>query len=312
MKKKHMLIIYFIITILFCLLGTKVFFSVTNLELYRNPDEFYKNACIYFTDNNIEDNQEFQYDGNYFQMNTMQCNYIAENYNKTGSFFLFFDRIITSPVFLFLFPMFVPVFVLIPIVFNFTREFEAGYIIYFLQRKSYKKYVTHLFKDSYKYFFPVFIILLYIIVLALILSHGNFDPRMDIYRSILGNDYLIFYNNFGNYIVYFIIILLNIFMYINIGLIAISHSKNFYIVLIESFLITFIFNCFTFVFVGVFLQNVFGIVAESVNVFEIYTWSNITNPSLFLIVNLVYYLISLIFVYFSYKNKEKIIMLCEV
>ena len=41
MKKKHMLIIYFIIIILFCLLGTKRFFSETNLELYRNPDEFY-------------------------------------------------------------------------------------------------------------------------------------------------------------------------------------------------------------------------------------------------------------------------------
>ena len=71
-------------------------------------------------------------------------------------------------------------------------------------------------------------------------------------------------------------------------------------------------TCEFFVFVGVFLQNVFGINAESVNVFEIYTWINITNPSLFLIVNLVYYLISLIFVYLSYKNKEKIIMLCEV
>ena len=69
--------------------------------------------------------------------------------------------------------------------------------------------------------------------------------------------------------------------------------------------------CFTFIVIGVFVDKCFGIISEQINLFEIFTWHGITNPILFLIVNTIYYIISLVIVLLMYKNKEKIIMKCE-
>ena len=312
MKTKYMLIIYFICIMLFCLIGIRIFNFSDNLEVYKSPSVAYKEGCEYYLLNDIESNKEFIYNDRNYQLNDEMCYYIIDNYNKVGSFFLYYDKIISSSIFSFLFPMFVPVFVLIPVIYVLSKEFDSSYILYFLQRKSYKKYILHLFKESYKYFFPIFLILFFVILCALKLSNGVFDPRMDIYRSFTGEHSLLFFDNITNCIIYFVIILFNVLTFINFGLISISHNKNFYIALIESFLISFLFNCFIFIFVGLTLQTKFGIIAESINVFEIFRWHNITNPKLFLVINIIYYLVSLFFVYLSYRKKERIIKLCEV
>lgn len=311
MKKKTMLWLYYTVIMLICLISTLIHNTTFSLVDYNEPAYEYKEACEFYQKTSIEENKEFIYNETHYQFDDESCEYIIKNYDKTGSFYLYYDQIIESGFFSFLFPLFVPVLVLIPILFNLSKEFQSEYIKYFLQRNTYKKYIMHLFKESYKYFFPIFIILIYIIIYALILSNGNFDPRMDMYlnRPVAGN--LDFYYNPSNVVIYFMVILLNVLLYINLGLISLSHNKNFFIALIESFLLVFIYIAFTFIVIGINVQIWFGILSENINVGEIYTWHGIREPITILLFTIGYYLTSLFLVYISYKNKEKIVMLCE-
>lgn len=241
-----------------------------------------------------------------------ECKYIIDSNNKPASFFLVFDRTLTSGIIRFIIPFFVPLILLYPVIYRLSLEFEDDFIKSFLQRKSYKSYILHLFKVSYKYRFLILVILMFIIFGSMIISKFNFNPLLDIYLKYIGDVSMLFYSNSFNYIIYFVIIILNLLLYINIALIVLRYNnKNFLISYAESFLVIYLWWCFTFIIVGKFLKKYMNILSEHVNILEIYTWHGITNPYPFLIINIIYYLVSLFLVLLVYKNKEKFIIKCE-
>lgn len=307
MKTNVFIIIYFLLIALICLIGLDFFQSNNQFEKYKVPSH-YKEVCEYYFDNSIEENAKFQYKKMTYSFNDEQCNYIVNNYDKTGSFFLFYNKIITNSFFNWIFHLFAPMIVILPVIFELSKEFKAGYIAQFLQRKTYKEYIFHLFKTSYKWFYSIFLILLFIACCALWQCEGNFDPMMDIYNNHLGTECLFFLGNFVNCIIYFLVILFNILMYINICIILILYLKSFFATFFVSGITIYIFNFITYGFA----EFITGVPGESISMFSIYTWTNVVNPWVYLLFAFMYYLITLFVLYLNYKNKEKVIGLHEV
>lgn len=307
MNSKVFNFIYFLLIALICLIGLDFFQSNNQFDKYKVPSH-YKEVCEYYFDNSIEENIEFQYKKITYSFNNEQCDYIISNYDRTGSFYLFYYKIITNSFFNWIFPLFVPVIIIIPVLFHLSKEFKSGYMLHFLQRKTYKEYILYLFKTAYKWFYPIFLILIFIICCSLWQCNGNFDPLIDIYNGYLGSECMFFVNNFVNFFIYFLVILFNIFMYINICLVFLLYFKDFFASCFVSCITIYIFNFITYGFA----ELITGVPGESISMFSIYTWNGVISPLLYLLFAFIYYLITLFFVYLSYRNKEKVIGLYEV
>lgn len=307
MKKN--LLKYYILLSLLILFGLHIYFDYTNFSVYSDYSSVIDSCDEYL---NFDDYQREKFDNQFPNLYTInQCEYIVKKEGKPLSFFFVYSNLLSSTVFQFIFPFFVPLFILFPLIYKLSLEFNSNYIKYYLLRNSYKNYIKNLFMKSYKYACIVISIIILFVILSFVKSNFNFDSTMDYYLSYIGDDYFIF-NNKWNYLIYFLIIILNLFTYINISLFVLrGKNRNFLICLTESFLIIYLWWCFTFVIVGNLFQKFFGIASERINLLEIYTWHEIDNGKLFLIVNIVYYLITLFIVLLSYKNKEKFIMRCE-
>lgn len=200
-----------------------------------------------------------------------------------------------------------PFFVIIPGTYAIFEIVKTGYIKYIVNtRKKYKDYIKHLIKNCYKYS-----IITPIMFLLLILGSGIIT---DFNISLSNSDYNIFYSTFNNSYLYIIFISINLLLaniyYINVGLLTMLKTKNF--------LLNSIFSYLVIIIVAILLQTVFGyslamITGNSIfaNIFNFYgIWiasadmGNALYTTLFLSILVI---ITSIFVYFNYKNEEKVI-----
>lgn len=305
-KKNYVIGIYYIIIGLIFISSILPFFS-SNLNFYSGNMDAEKETCIKYKNANLEEKKEIEKD---ITFDNEICTALINEY-KPGSFYLYYNYLLRNGVSSFVFPFFIPLMVIFPIVYKLSEEFRSKYIKNYLQRNEYNEYIKSIIKRSYKYILIVPILLLSFAVVASICSKLNFDPRYDIAFSRLSTEIGTYYNKPFFYISYVLIILFNMGIYINIGLIILRKNKNFFVALIESFVAIYVFLCFTFITIGLGIQSIFNIPAESINLLEIYTWSNISNIGLYLLVNIVYFVVSFILVIIVYKNKEKFIKECE-
>ena len=305
-KKNYVIGIYYIIIGLIFISSILPFFS-SNLNFYSGNMDAEKETCIKYKNANLEEKKELEKD---ITFDNEICTALINEY-KPGSFYLYYNYLLRNGVSSFVFPFFIPLMVIFPIVYKLSEEFRSKYIKNYLQRNEYNEYIKSIIKRSYKYILIVPILLLSFAVVASICSKLNFDPRYDIAFSRLSSEIGTYYNKPFFYISYILIILFNMGIYINIGLIILRKNKNFFVALIESFVAIYVFLCFTFIIIGIGIQKIFNISAESINLLEIYTWSNISNIGLYLLVNIVYFVVSFILVIIVYKNKEKFIKECE-
>lgn len=305
-KKNYVIGLYYIIIVLIFISGILPFFS-SNLNFYSGNMDAEKETCIKYKNANLEEKKEIEKD---ITFDNEICTALINEY-KPGSFYLYYNYLLRNGVSSFIFPFFIPLMVIFPIVYKLSEEFRSKYIKNYLQRNEYNEYIKSIIKRSYKYILIVPILLLSFAVVASICSKLNFDPRYDIAFSRLSSEIGTYYNKPFFYISYILIILFNMGIYINIGLIILRKNKNFFVALIESFVAIYVFLCFTFIIIGIGIQKIFNISAESINLLEIYTWSNISNIGLYLLVNIVYFVVSFILVIIVYKNKEKFIKECE-
>lgn len=305
-KKNYVIGIYYIIIGLIFISSILPFFS-SNLNFYSGNMDAEKETCIKYKNANLEEKKEIEKD---ITFDNEICTALINEY-KPGSFYLYYNYLLRNGVSSFVFPFFIPLMVIFPIVYKLSEEFRSKYIKNYLQRNEYNEYIKSIIKRSYKYILIVPILLLSFAVVASICSKLNFDPRYDIAFSRLSSEIGTYYNKPFFYISYILIILFNMGIYINIGLIILRKNKNFFVALIESFVAIYVFLCFTFIIIGIGIQKIFNIPAESINLLEIYTWSNISNIGLYLLVNIVYFVVSFILVIIVYKNKEKFIKECE-
>ncbi len=209
-----------------------------------------------------------------------------------------------SEVFIKIFPLLIPIILLYPVIYNLNEKTKKDYKTKYLKKNNYKQYIANLFNSSYKYIFIVLLMLFIIILYSAIKSNFNFNPKFDIAMSTIGEEALLFYNNPINYLVYIIIIVLNLLSYINIAIIVQKDNKRKPPVqYIESVLIVFLWWILSFVILGNLSDIIFNITSESINLLEIYTWHGITNSGIYLLVNLLFYIITLIITLLIYEKE---------
>jgi len=199
-----------------------------------------------------------------------------------------------------------------------TRIFKDKVALYMLERENYSKFLKKLFCKSYRYiwFYP----LLAIIMFLFSLYKASLDPTRPLYA---------FGEHFGSFIInhpyiFMILFIINTIIFssicLNIALVIVRRQHNYFLALIEIILvilaiqlflelvvIKFIFNNLLYEFEKV---NLLGHFFNFLNMPDFYIGIN-SNVVMFFLVNLIYLLISFVCVYFSYRNKEKLVIDCE-
>ena len=223
-KKNYIIKLYYIIIVLIFISSILPFFS-SNLNFYSENMDKEKEICIRYNNATLEEKKEIEKD---ITFSNEICDALINEY-KPKSFYLYYNYLLKNGVASFIFPYFIPLLVIFPIVYKLSEEFRSKYIKNYLQRKDYKEYIKSIIKRSYKYILIIPILLLSFAVVAAICSKFNFDPRYDIAFSRLSSEIGTYYNKPFFYISYILIILFNMGIYINIGLIILRKNKNFFV-----------------------------------------------------------------------------------
>lgn len=189
-------------------------------------------------------------------------------------------------------PLYVPIILIVLSLYSINRILKSKYLYYYTQRKKYEKFLKSMILSAYKYVLavPFMIILLYLLSFT-ISNHGPNPLCLAMWTSKFS---LIHYETPGFLILYTIHIMLRWLVIINIGLIVQSRNHKMIFTLIESIIIYFIIDIISENFPICFWTMGF----YTVNDYSIY---------IYVIISLVYFIISFIGVLFAYKNKEKML-----
>lgn len=201
----------------------------------------------------------------------------------------------------------IPFLVITSSLYNISKKFKNQDIKNHLTRESYNKYIKEIFLDSYKsvFIWPMITILLF--MFSYIISNGSFeiiDTNSSFSYEILSKPVVFMLSNLLNTI-------FMSFFWTNIALLIVPDTRNYIVSVLESIMIYF----------GIALTNTFFVilliskilnkdVEKYLDFFDVYTYYN-RELIPFNILCLSIALISGLFVYLKYKNKEKIIMKLE-
>jgi len=310
--KKLKIIFIIIIAMLF------IFSSVSFLiyeDGYRNMNmsKEYFNFCKKYLNSSREEKEKLELTyGEIYGLTNEDCIDITKYDVPSNSAFYIYLHIIENGISSIVIPFFIPAIIIFPYVYIITKKFRSGEIKNYLLRDNYKNYIKRIFKISYSNIMILPLILIVIFLFCCFLTK-NINPLADIHSMTLDPNIAIF-NNYKNpiyYIIYILIVILNVGMYNNVALIITSKNKNFLSSYIESFLIIYIIWCISEIIIGNAFQKFFNIGAGNFSLLNIYKWSSVNNITAYLIINLTWYILTLIISIHCYKNKEKIVEMCE-
>lgn len=223
---------------------------------------------------------------------------------------------LTNNLSLFYFQLLAPLFVFIPAIWDFHNELSSGYIKNCLTRMNYKKYIKKHYLNALtkSLILPLFVILLFLS--SCILTNGfSFGSGGELYNTILSMPDYKFISNVGLFLLTYIInITLHSILYVNIGLLYCKKYSNILVNIILSYLSFIILAIIMEVFIGNLLLSValnIKNVTDSLNLFNIWVYSNTISLSFTIIYSFCLVLISTIIVYLIYKNKEGVIIEIE-
>lgn len=263
---------------------------------------------IYLSSSTQAEKEEIINKNKNFNINDDVCNKYVSYGSPPNSAYNTFDEFFIEDIFLF--PVFIPIIVIFPFVYIISREFKNKVITNYCLREDYRKYIKYIFKTAYKNIFFIPIIIAITFLISFIISKGNMNPSADIgLNYVLPN--LLFINNKAFPFIYFMTLFLGMGLYINIGLIVQSRTKNFIIALLESQLFIFFIWCFSIIVFGNIGNYYFKINPDNFNLMNLYTWSGIDNMYVHFGFNIVLFIITLLMAVRSYTNKEQLINMCE-
>ena len=301
MKKINLfLFIYYILFFLFIILSFIDFFILKDgYDNLKYSQDSYSTCESTLTSNEISDMNDYDY-----------CKELLSFDTPTSSSFYIFESVLSEGFLGVIFPYFIPFIVIFPFIFIISKLNSSKFIKNYIIRNTYKNYVSELYKRCYKYIFiiPSFVIFLFLIC---VIITKNLNPTADIHFMLLGNDLLNLYSSPIFYISYIFILILNMGIYINVGLFILSKNKNFLISLIESYLSIYVIWCISEILLGLLFQNLFNISASYFSLLTIYKWRNIQNIGIYLLVNLFWWVFTFILSLRSYRNREKYLIMCE-
>lgn len=290
----------------FCWYNVRIIHDGKENQMWKK--EHYLACEKYMSTNDDSEKEKIVSSYNYLGINDDVCNQYISYGVLPDSAFNTFEEFLTDENYLF--PFFIPIIVLLPFIYLISREMKNKVVKNFCLRKSYKEYIVHIFKTAYKNLFTIPIVVGITFIISYIVSNGNMNPKADLgFNYILPN--LQFIDNPIFPFIYFLTLFLGVGLYINIGLIVLSKNKNFIIALLESELSIFLIWCLSLIGFGRLFKSIFNINPDNFNLLSLYDWSNVDNMYLYFIVNLFLFIITFAIAILSYKDKEKIISMCE-
>ena len=188
--------------------------------------------------------------------------------------------------------------------------FKSKIALLMLKRESYFTFLKKVFKKMYRYvfMFPVFMLLIFLICSL----NSSFDTKTVLNSLLVFGDLKtgpVFY-----VVAYIINILLFSAFYLNLTLIVMRKQHNYFLLVIESFLLLIAIQLFLEVVVNGIIFN--KIINSSIglvfNILNGFTF-NLANASIpiTLLFSFSCFIITSIIVYLRYKNKEQLVIDCE-
>ena len=205
----------------------------------------------------------------------------------------------------------IPILIIICSVKKWHSYIKNGVIKNTLTREKYSKCLKKEFLDSYKQVAVFLGFILLIFLISFVIS-VHFD-----YTEALSFDGLVehdFYKTMPySLIMFFIILGLSYFMYINISLISAKYNKNYYVCVIVSYLIWLALNILVEVLIGGYLCRLFLKlpIGQTFSLLALYvTWT--TKEQLIQFgLTLTLTILSFVALYLVYHKKEGVVMACE-
>ena len=233
-------------------------------------------------------------------------------YFKYDTYNVFMDLMINSR--LNIIQLILPIILIIPAIFDLHYLLKSGIFKDLVIRSSYKRIM---FKEIVRCYLPCIIIpifLLFTFFIAYLFS-GSFDISHT-YNDILGKS-MNFPWEYKDFPLGFILIFIfNLGMigvfFINVGLLFVNRNKNLLLTVLFSFLTIMAYQIVSEVFIGNLLYDLTGKILFK-NLFSLYNlWvydgTNLLFTTLYVLGLAV---VSTIFVYFNFKNREKVVILNE-
>lgn len=308
-KNKIMILLYFFLILYYCFCWYNYRVLQDGATNQKMSYEHYSICERYLSSNENERIQIIKEYGSMYGIDVQECEKLTSYKTTTHSTYNIFETFLITDNYLF--PFFVPLVVIIPFLYVLSKEFKSKYIKNYCMRASYKEYKRHIFKTSYQNIFVIPVVIGITFLISYIISNGNINPIADQGLNYVLPDIVLFLDSKLFWLFYVLVLLAGIGLFINVGVIVLSKNKNFIIALIESELIIFLIWCFSEICLGLIGSNIFNIDPGNFNLLSIYNWNGVTNMYIYTLLNIVLYIISLIIAILSYKNKEKIIIMCE-
>lgn len=218
-----------------------------------------------------------------------------------------------------------PVIVFIVSTYQFHKNLKTGNIKYRLTRENYKTFMKKSVFKSYAYS-TILVVSMILLFICCCFVNSDFDfsnaipqPTGDyimgepVYIGTAAMINLDFYNTpVFLMFTFFIVIFLHSIFYANIGLIMCKRNKSFVISVVSSFLI-FMGICIVFGMIEKYIVISYSISSLKgvFNLLGIWVYSDINNLINLLIVSVLLVFVSSICLFFTYKNKESVIIYAE-
>ena len=205
-----------------------------------------------------------------------------------------------------------PLFVMIPSIYIMHNDLYTGMINNILMRIDYKQYLKETYLKVFKISFllPVFVIIS-LLFCCFMTNSLDFGSGKELYEWISSPDikYIDILPIFM--LTYLVVLWLHSILYINIGLIVCRKKYNFLVTVILSYIYYIILAIILESVVGnLILARILGVhnISDTLNIFNIWLYDNVTSLGLVVIYTLILILISFIVLYKGYKDKEGVII----
>ncbi len=239
------------------------------------------------------------------------CNAVRKNIDEKADFFTVFTNIVNNYNRALLYAS-IFLFVSLPLLYYASNYLKNKQIKNELTRGSYKKTIMSFLKNSYKSLFIFPIAILIVMIISYVYA-GSFDCTYSLLNhstqwadSTLKSPVLFL-------LLYMINVIIHSILYINISLIVVRKYHNYFVSAILSFLLLIGIEAFLEMFFGGIIVTIFFDIDYAV-IFNIINFTVFNdNNGIFssVIVPFILMLISSFLVYFSYHNKEKLVIDCE-
>ena len=209
---------------------------------------------------------------------------------------------------------FSPLLILIAFIGTIHSDFSSGMIKNYLTRMKYSDYLKKVSKLILKISLITPISLIIIFILSMIFTKFNFNtsnvnPNLTVYDAWKYNNF-IFYGILICLIQFFVNIL-----YCNIGLYCCRQNKNKLIAIIMGYIIFLLVDLFIYIVLYAYIINqMFGFkeLTDYFNITGYWFFNSSTKIGFVVLISSLLAIISSIFIYHFYKNKEAIINASEI